>query len=102
MSTLYRLAAWLPAQLEPTVPGPTGPDAPTEVRDMVTLALNFALFVGLAICFAMAIWGLGSMAYAKKKNNFSAVNEGQHTAFLAVAGAAGTTVLRSVFAFFGL
>ena len=64
--------------------------------------MNLALFVVLAVCSGMALWGLGSMAYAKKKQNFGGVNDGQQTLALALIGAAGTTVVRGVFLFFGV
>jgi hypothetical protein len=83
-------------------PAPTGPDAPADVEALVTKGLNLALFVVLAVSFGMALWGAGSMAYAKKKQNFGGVNDGQQTLVLAIGGAALTTVIRGVFGFFGL
>ncbi len=93
-----RLAAiWLA-----DTPGPTGAEAPPELADKITLGLNLTLFVVLAVCSGMALWGLGSMAWAKKKQNFGGVNEGQSMLMLALAGAAGTTVIRGVFAWLGV
>ena len=68
----------------------------------ITLGLNLTLFVVLAVCSGMALWGLGSMAWSKKKQNFGGVNEGQSMLVLALAGAAGTTVIRGVFAWLGV
>ena len=81
---------------------PTGPEAPPEVQAMVTKGLNFAWFIALACCFGMAIWGFGSLAYASKKQNFGGVNDGKKTVVLAIGGAAGLTLLRGLFAFFGV
>lgn len=110
MSMLAWFGVWLPFQPpvppSPTSPasgfGPTGPQAPAEVIDKVTLGLNFAWFVVLAAAFFMATWGLGSMAYAKKKQNFDNVNAGTVVVGYALGGAAGMTVLRGLFAFFGV
>ena len=82
--------------------GPTGPEAPADVMALVTRSLNFGLFLVLAVCFAGALYGLGSMWYAKKKQNFGGVNEGQATLGWALGAAAGTTVLRGLFSFFGI
>jgi hypothetical protein len=82
--------------------GPTGPEAPADVQSLVTKSLNFGLFLVLAVCFAGALYGLGSMWYAKKKQNFGGVNEGQATLGWALGAAAGTTVLRGLFAFLGV
>lgn len=82
--------------------GATGPEAPTAVEALVTKGLNFGLFIALAVCFAGALYGVGSMWYAKKKQNFGGVNEGQATLGWALGGAAATTVLRGLFAFFGV
>lgn len=91
-------ASWLPLQ----VPGPTGPEAPADVMALVNRGLNFAWFIVLAVSFVMAMWGLGSMASSSKKQNFGGVNEGKKTLGYAIGGAAGMTVLRSIFAFFGV
>lgn len=97
------LTGELAAQMLPgQAPGPTGPAAPAEVQSLVTQGLNFVLFAVLAVAFAMALWGAGSMAYAKKKQNFGGVNDGQQTLVLAIGGAALTTVIRGVFTFFGI
>ena len=82
--------------------GPTGPEAPADVQSLVTKSLNFGLFIVLAVCFAGALYGLGSMWYAKKKQNFGGVNEGQATLGWALGAAAGTTVLRGLFVFLGV
>ena len=83
-------------------PSPTGPEAPLELSALVTKWLNFGWFAVLAVAFAMAMWGLASLAYASKKNQFGGVNEGKKTLALALAGASGMTVLRAVFTFFGI
>jgi len=98
MSVVYRAAAWLQAQ----TPAPTGPEAPADVQRIVTLGLNLAWFALLAGSFFMCLWGLGSMAYAKKRQQFGGVNEGQQTLMLALGGAAGSTMIRGLFAFFGV
>ena len=84
------------------VPEPTGPDAPAEVVALVTKGLNFIWFAVLAGAFATASWGLGSLAWAAKKQQFGGVNEGKQLVALSLIGAAGMTVLRSVFIFFGI
>ena len=84
------------------VPEPTGPDAPAEVVALVTTGLNFIWFAVLAGAFATASWGLGSLAWAAKKQQFGGVNEGKQLVALSLIGAAGMTVLRSVFIFFGI
>lgn len=81
---------------------PTGPEAPVEVRVMVTRALNFGWFIALAACFAMAIWGAGSLAYSSKRQNFGGVNDGKRTVALALGGAALLSLLRGLFSFFGV
>lgn len=81
---------------------PTGPQAPEEVRVMVTRALNFGWFIALAACFAMAIWGAGSLAYSSKRQNFGGVNDGKRTVALALGGAALLSLLRGLFSFFGV
>lgn len=83
-------------------PTMTGPEAPAELQALVTKALNFGWFLVLSAAFAMALWGLGSMAYASKKQQFGGVNEGKKTLAYALAGAAGMTVLRALFSFFGV
>ncbi len=82
--------------------GPTGAEVPADVEALVTKSLNFGLFIVLAVCFAGALYGLGSMWYAKKRQNFGGVNEGQATLGWAIGAAACTTVLRGLFAFFGV
>ena len=72
------------------------------IVSLAGIATNFGLFVVLAVCFAGALYGLGSMWYAKKKQNFGGVNEGQATLGWALGAAAGTTVLRGLFTFFGI
>jgi len=84
------------------VPNPTGPDAPPEVVALVTRGLNFIWFAVLAGAFATATWGLGTLAWAAKKQQFGGVNEGKQLVALSLMGAAGMTVLRSVFLFFGI
>lgn len=84
------------------VPEPTGPDAPADVVALVTKGLNFIWFAVLAGAFATASWGLGSLAWAAKKQQFGGVNEGKQLVALSLVGAAGMTVLRSVFIFFGI
>ena len=84
------------------VPNPTGPDAPAEVVALVTKGLNFIWFAVLAGAFATASWGLGTLAWAAKKQQFGGVNEGKQLVALSLIGAAGMTVLRSVFLFFGI
>ena len=96
------VASWLVSTPPPGPPAPTGAAAPPELADKITLGLNLTLFVVLAVCFGMALWGLGSMAWSKKKQNFGGVNEGQSMVVLALAGAAGTTVIRGVFAWLGV
>ena len=72
-----RLVCVLPAQ----TPGPTGPRAAGRRRRRSQVGDE-----GLeprpvrragGVLRGMALWGLGSMAYAKKKQNFGGVNEGQ-------------------------
>lgn len=84
------------------VPEPTGPDAPAEVVALVTKGLNFIWFAVLAGAFATASWGLGSLAWAAKRQQFGGVNEGKQLVALSLIGAAGMTILRSVFVFFGI
>jgi hypothetical protein len=84
------------------VPEPTGPDAPADVVELVTKGLNFIWFTVLAGAFATASWGLGSLAWAAKKQQFGGVNEGKQLVALSLIGASGMTVLRSVFVFFGI
>jgi|GEM_PF-2897039 len=84
------------------IPQPTGPDAPAAVVALVTKGLNFIWFAVLAGSFATASWGLGSLAWAAKKQQFGGVNEGKQLVALSLIGAAGMTVLRSVFVFFGI
>ena len=50
----------------------------------------------------MAIWGCGSVAYASKKQNFGGVNDGKKTIALSLGGAATLSMLRGLFAFFGV
>ena len=82
--------------------GPTGVEAPADVMALVTKSLNFGLFIVLGVCFSGALYGLGSMWYAKKKQNFGGVNEGQAVLGWALGSAACTTVLRGLFTFFGV
>jgi hypothetical protein len=97
------LAARLAAAVAPwQVPEPTGPEAPAELMTLVTRGLNFFWFLVLVAAFFTAMWGLGSMASASRKQNFGAVNDGKRVLGYSIAGAAGMTVLRSVFAFFGV
>jgi hypothetical protein len=42
------------------------------------------------------------MAVASRRQNFGGVNDGQRTLLYSLAAAAGMTVLRSVFLFFGV
>src|SRR3954452_13667873 len=96
------VASWLVSTPPPPgPPAPTGAAAPPELADKITLGLNLTLFVVLAVCFGMALWGLGSMAWSKKKQNFGGVNEGQSMVVLALAGAAGTTGICGVVGWLG-
>lgn len=96
------IVATMVAKAPGVLPQPTAPDAPPEVMLMVTRALNFGWFIALACCFGMAIWGFGSFAYASKKQNFGGVNDGKKTVVLSLAGAAGLTLIRGLFAWFGV
>jgi hypothetical protein len=84
------------------MPEPTGPEAPAELVAKVTLGLNLAWWTVLAVAFFTAMWGLGSMAVASRRQNFGGVNDGQKTLLYSLAAGAGMTVLRSVFLFFGV
>jgi hypothetical protein len=84
------------------MPEPTGPQAPPELEALVTKALNLGWFSVLTVSLAMAMWGLASMAYASKHQQFGGVNQGQKTLVWALIGGAGMTVLRGVFSFFGV
>ena len=64
--------------------------------------MNFIWFAALAGAFAPASWGLGTLTWAAKKQQFGGVNESQQLVALSLIGAAGMTVLRSVFLFFGI
>lgn len=97
MTAARTVAAWLVQS-----PAPTGPEAPADVEAMVTRALNFGWFIALACCFGMAIWGAGSLAYASKKQNFGGVNDGKRVVALSLGGAALLSLLRGLFAFFGV
>lgn len=84
------------------IPNPTGPAAPAALVALANKALNFGWWAVLVCCFAMALWGFGSLAYASKKQQFGGVNEGKKLIVMALSGAAGVTVLRALFTFFGV
>ena len=97
MNTVRQLGVWVSQVAEPT-----GPEAPAELQTLITRGLNFGWFIALACCFGMAIWGCGSVAYASKKQNFGGVNDGKKTIALSLGGAATLSMLRGLFAFFGV
>lgn len=95
---LYELAAGVVAQ----VPTPTGPDAPQEVKDLVTKWLNLGWYCVLVSAFATALWGCGSLAYSSKNQQFGGVNAGKKLIFWSFAGASGVSLIRVLFMWFGV
>ncbi len=80
---------------------PTCPEAPPEVVRLVTRWLNLGWYGVLVSSFATALWGLMSLAYASKNQQFGGVNSGKKMIMWSVIAASGTSILKAVFTWFG-
>jgi hypothetical protein len=88
------LVTWLPV--------PPGPDAPPEVTAKVVKGLTLLWYAILAGCMAIAMYGVGSMAFFKRKERYDEANQGLQLATYAVGGAVGVGLLAPVFNFMGI
>jgi hypothetical protein len=92
----HHLFASLVGQIDPS-----GPEAPPAVVNLVNRWLNFGWYAVLVSAFATALWGLGSLSYASKNQQFGGVNQGKKMIFWSFVAASGTTVIKAIFVFFG-
>ena len=98
MNTLEQLLA----TIDPASVMPPAPDAPPELKAVAAKGLAFVWFAALVSCVGMAFWGLGSLAWASKNQNFGGVNSGKKVAALSLAGAAMLGTIGGVFGWFGV
>jgi len=84
------------------LPVPDGPDMPEEVDEKIILGLTILWGGLLAVCMAIAMYGIGSMAMYKKKERYDEANSGMTLAIYAVGGAVGIGLLAPIFNFMGV
>jgi len=84
------------------LPDPSGPAAPPEVKEKVEQGLTLLWYGLLAGCLAIAMYGVGSMAFFKRKERYDEANQGLQLATYAVGGAVGIGLLAPVFNFMGI
>lgn len=92
----YHLLTSLVEQIDPS-----GPEAPAAVMDLVNKWLNLGWYIVLVSAFATALWGLSSLAYASKNQQFGGVNQGKKMILWSFVAASGTTIIKAIFSWFG-